>query len=438
MKFLLVTTLNKLVNKVWCCEETSAVGSLLPPVDLASIAAVLKSLGQEVIIVDPRLAPYGQALLNEKINNFQPDFIVINIATPFARQDYALLREIKGPLKLAFGPHASALPEDCRQNGIDYVLVGDPEQGIIDFVSGGFKLPEESIFRQCRDLDSLPFPALELLELRKYKTPYIQKLPFTCLLSSRGCPFRCSFCVYPVLFGQNVRRQSVARMIAEIEYNQKHFGIKEFMYLDAMFNLSEERVLEFCQAISRKKLRLKWSCDFRVEPVTVEMLKVMKRTGCYRIFYGVEDPALYSDIGKKTTWEKTQRAFKLTREAGIEAVAFVMLFPDRKLPLNDYRKYMLDLLNELRADGLQCSMFIPLPGTDAFREMKQGERLSYDWDCYDPAGARLPYNTSVDLAAVKKGVYLRYLQAHPFKTLKQLSRLRPGQLYSVWQFIKLL
>jgi len=424
MRFLLVTGLERKKVKVWVCQETSPAGSLLPPVDLASIASALRSKGHEVVISDLRLARDPLAEYVRRIKDSGTDAIVLNVSTTSANSDYKILENTpKQVKKICFGTHAQYFPDECFKKGADFVLAGDPEFCILSLIESGFNVSNQrgiwdstskNGFYYTDNLDEIAFPALDLLDMHRYHAPYIRRGNlFTLLLGSRGCPYPCTYCLYPSFFGKNYRTRSAGNIAGEIEQDMKRYNIKEFYFLDATFNIDEKRVAGICEEIIGRKLEVRWSCNMRVWPASGGILKMMKKAGCSRIFYGVEDQELLGETGKRIDPALTEEAFRRTREAGIATVAFVMLFPRSGISEGTYSRRVLSTLKKLKADAFQCNIAIPYPGTEMYEAAKRKAVASGDWDTYDPHGHTLPYKSDIDLIRVKKGVYSRFILQNP-------------------------
>jgi radical SAM superfamily enzyme YgiQ (UPF0313 family) len=449
-KFLLLTALHKQTVNVWVCQETSPAGSLLPPVDLASIAASIKELGHQAEILDLRLIhkePIRKYL--EVIEDFKPDALVLNLSTVSANNDYKLVHAAPdGIIKVCFGTHAQSLPDECFRNGFDYILFGDPEAAISSLLENnmdgrtaqGVLTPEnrdrQPFYRE--DLDTLPFPALENLDLRKYHAPYIKRNNlFTLLLGSRGCVYSCTYCLYPVQFGNTFRTRSIHNILDEIERDYKKFGIQDFYFLDATFNINQKRVEDFCEGLFSRGLNINWMCNMRVSPVSDEMLRHMKKSGCVWIFYGVEDQDFLDETRKRISKESTIEAFRKTREAGISTIAFTMLFPRQEISEKTYSKNILSILHTLHADAFQCNVAIPFPGTEIYKKYDEKGNIGKNWDTFDPHGDVLPYKSEIDLIKVKRNVYRGFLLSHPLRVMRTAVRMNIRSLIAVFgMFVK--
>lgn len=441
MKLLLLTSHKPELVKVWVCQESSPGGSLLPPADLASIAASVRSVGGEVILLDLRKEKDPFGALAKAISVHQPDHVILNLTTTSAFHDYELLQKIPSSIKkLAFGTHAQSNAKEAFSKGLDGILVGDPESILMKMIQEKLSLeeapgmltvakPDKAPF-QAENLDSLPFPALDLLDLDSYHAPYIKGgNRFAILMSSRGCPFKCTYCLYPFLFGATARMRSPKNVVDEMEYNLKKFHIRDFYFLDATFNLSKDRIHQICDEIIARNLEINWICNMRVSPLDEQLLAKMKMAGCRWIFYGVEDQDLLRETKKGTNKNATVEAFKLTKAAGIQTMAFTMVFPREDLSEKEYSRFVLNTLSVLDADAFQCNMAIPFPGTPIFEEYKNRfTDLSTDWRKYDPHGKELPYRASQDLQGVKRAIYRNFLFTQPMKVAKVALQMSPKAL----------
>lgn len=442
-KVLLLTSPCKTKNKFWTCSITSPVGSLMPPCDLASIAATLREQNIDPQILDMRLHDKPFKVLEQKVAEWKPDAIVMNMATATARDDYPVLNFLRNRVKqrIVFNFHAMALPDEIFEQGATHILVGDPEYGVVAVVRGQetdskgvwTKADTTSAPGVIESLDDLPYPALDLLDVNAYHTLIMGKEPFSVLLANRGCPYQCPYCVIPFLFGGRVRTQSVERVIGEIERDVNQFNIRSFFFIDSAINLVPQWTAEFCEEVLKRNLRIRWCSNMRVPPVSRELLSLMKKSGCFRLFYGVEDLDLIDKLNRKTTREATREAFELTKEAGIETVAFIILFPGDDRSEKEMARRITNQVLELKANALQCNLAIPYPGSQLYGEYIKQYSMSKDWSLYDPAGNRLPYPTRLNLLKVRRMVYLRFFMRNPAYVW---SIFKKADLRSIFTFLR--
>lgn len=434
MKFLLLTAQKKETVKIWVCQETSPVGSILPPMDLAYIAAAIRQTGNEVALLDMRLEENPLQIVQNRIAEYKPDAIILNVSTSSANQDYETLAAVPSTVKkICFGTHAQTFPDECFGKGADYILIGDPEVAVMNLIKNKMDgVNSEGVLTKenkqkaptwTNELDSLPFAALDLFDINKYHAPYI-KGKFIIMLSSRGCPFPCTFCLYPVFFGKKYRFRSAKNIVDEMQTAHDQFGVKDFFFLDATFNSTEKKVFGLCEEIIQRQLKVTWICNMRAPGVKQEMLQQMKKAGCERIFYGVEDPDYLDEIQKGATWKQTIDAFRETKKAGIKTVAFMMLFDRDDITEEEYIKTFLGRLKELKADSFQCNVTVPFPGTKMYEEFKKTRQLAEDWGLFDPGGEQLPYTTNLNLGKIKKEVYIQFALRNPLIILRTISGMR--------------
>ena len=444
LKALLITSPSRTKNKFWTCSITSPVGSLMPPCDLASIAAVLRRDGIEPRILDLRFFDSPMAALDSLITEFRPDAVITNLATATAREDLPMLEALRNRVSriIVFNFHAMALPEEAFAHGATHVLVGDPEYAVTAAVRGD-SVPEKGLWTPgacstppgwIKNLDELPFPALDLLDLDACHSLIMGRERYAILLATRGCSYACPYCVIPFLFGERVRTPSVTRILAEIEDNIQKHSIRTFFFIDSAMNLNQAWLQEFCQEIVRRKLSIRWCGNMRVQPVSQELLDLMKRAGCFRVFFGVEDLDHVKDLKRKTTREATMKAFQLARKAGIETVAFFILFPDFDQSGPAMVRRFVRTALELGTDALQCNLAVPYPGSSLFDEHRKAAPPStvFDWSRFDPAGNTPPYESKLDLVKIRQEVYLRFFLSRPSSIWRTF---RQTDLRSIWTFL---
>lgn len=241
------------------------------------------------------------------------------------------------------------------------------------------------------NLDILPFPAYHLYEIEKYRISSVaaRKNPVVWLETSRGCPFGCVYC-NKTIFGRTYRVKSPERVVEEF-IRVKKLGVKEVHILDDNFTNDIERAKKICDLLIEKSVNMTWCTTngIRVDRVDLELLKKMKRAGCYRIHIGIEsgNQNILNRIKKGITLEKVRKAVKLAREAGLDVGGYFMI----GLP-GETEKTMqetIDFAKSLRLDLAKIAICIPLPATELFNELnKRGLIKSCDWanfNFYTPA-----------------------------------------------------
>ena len=315
----------------------------LPPLGIMSIGTVLKEAGHNVKILDGFIQPYNEIIT--EIERFSPVVIGISASTPMWKK----VRLLSGALKekwpnvkiIVGGPHASIIKEEALIEipHIDAVAWGEGEFSMLEYVescmdSDSSKPIDGIAIRQkdgsfiigrdrdpIKDLDLLPMPDRSLIPIKMYTGAMEQskRMPVTNMITARGCPFKCRFCV-PDLLGKGVRYRSTDKVVEEVEYLLKGFGIKDIAFWDDTFTINKKRVIKICERLIEKKLDFTWSAQARADCVTPEMLKIMAKAGCWKLFFGVESLVQKNlDVLKKgESVSQIFEAVKWTKEAGME------------------------------------------------------------------------------------------------------------------------
>lgn len=213
-------------------------------------------------------------------------------------------------------------------------------------------------------LDDLPIPDRSLVDYRKYRCPIGTKDIMATVVSSRGCPFKCTFCNSP---DKDYKPRSMANVIEEIRYLQG-LGIQEIFFFDDLFSVNRQRILEFCQAMEREKLKVRWAFKARVTNMDEETMLMIKKSGCERIHFGIEthtDESL-KNLKKGITTEQIQRAVNLCYRHKINSVGSFMI----NLP-GDTEQAILDrfkFANSLKLDYCQYAILVAYNHSEIFDE----------------------------------------------------------------------
>ena len=359
-----------------------------PPLGLASLAAVLEKKDYKVEILDASALQLSENEIVKKADS--ADVIGITAMTPTINSAIRIAKGIKqknpNSTIILGGPHATILPEEILNNvpEIDIIVRGEGEETIVELCDAlendqsienihGITYRNNSTIKNTpsrppiMNLNSLPFLAYHLLPLDKYKLhpPHGREYPFMALLASRGCPYNCIFCSKSV-FGSKFRGQSPERIVDEIVYLKEHFGIKEIAFYDDVFTLNQKRIMQFVKELKERNLDIPWTCEARVNLVTEELLKEMKKAGCYMVAYGIEsgNQMILNNLRKKITIEQIKSAIEATRKAGIQSVGYFMLGSPGETP--ETIRQTIDFARSLDIDFAQFSVTTPFPGTDLY------------------------------------------------------------------------
>lgn len=336
--------------KVLLINPYSASPYPVLPLGLAYIAAMLEQNKINVTVIDAWAEGLEDEELSAAILKCRPDFVGITMTSsmaPAAMEIASLAKATVNVPVVIGGPHASALPRECLANpAIDYVVIGEGEITFLNLISAlssghpdlstikgiAYRNGTEIVVNEPADLitdiNDLPMPARHLFPVNKYRThlPYGRKTPYMTMITSRGCPYKCTYCSKSV-FGDTYRALSPANVVRELKHLIETYKIKEYRFYDDDFTLNAKRAGEICDEIIRQGIRLDWSCTTRVDLVNDELLRKMRLAGCYTISYGVEsgDPEVLKNANKGYTLDDVEKAFRLTRKHGIRILAFFML-----------------------------------------------------------------------------------------------------------------
>jgi len=373
------------------------VGFVMPPLGIGYLAAYLKRGGHEVTLHDMQ------------VDETAPDysrFDMVGVSGDTPRHKLALetARAAKdsGATTVIGGPHVSFLDEETASLPyVDFVVRGEGELtvlGLADALEAG-KDPSEvdglTFVREgvtvrtpdrppIEDLDSMPFPARELMDMDSYRTAEMAKRKMTSIISSRGCPSGCDFCSSSRFNGRKWRARSVENLIKEIKVVTREYGFGGVAFLDDNLTLDPRRVIELSKAIIDEGIDVKWWCFSRVSTVVKnpDMVVWMGRSGCRYVFMGIESPRQETLDGysKKSSASDAQTAVKTLKRHGIETLgAYILGAPDET---REMIRETIDYSLRLDTGGVQYTLLTPYPGTVIFEKMKD-RLLTDDWALFD-------------------------------------------------------
>ena len=377
-----------------------------PLLSLASLAAAAREKGFKVAVLDLGIEMEPYRVLDEKLKEYSPDFVGITCTTPLfpeVKQLGSLIRRKMGlNTKLILGgPHPTALPEEClRDSDFDVVVFGEGEETLIELLENnnlkeikgiyfkeGEKITSTPLREMIADLNALPYIALDLFDIKRYKCPPIlnRETPMVSFMTSRGCVYGCTFCNKNI-FGRRFRHKSPEYVLGEIEHCLK-MGIKELRFVDDQFTTDMPRAKTICEMIIKKGLKFPWTlaAGLRVDRVDEEFLHLAKKAGLYQVAFGFEsgDQASLDSIEKGITTEQSLRAMKMVKKVGgLETIGFFMfgLPADTEESLKKTTNFALKLM----PDMAKVTITIPFPGTRLYKQYeKKGLIKSRDWTLYN-------------------------------------------------------
>lgn len=322
--------------------------STMHPLGLGYIAAVLNKNGYKAKVED--MFDYGWEKVRAIISQEQPDIVGISCLTNARASSFRvaqITKEVNPDITVVLGgPHASFMHRQILQNfPVDIIAIGEGEmtalelaraleddadlglvKGIAYKQDGKILVTEPRPFIQ--DLDSLPFPSHEQFDFKRYEKEGVDvDKQLVDIITSRGCPFKCLFCSSCKFWGKSWRHRSAKNIADELECLHTKFGVNTFNFSDDIFTMKQDLVIDLCKEIIGRKLGIAWFAQSRVNCVSAGMLDWMKRAGCKTVAYGIESgsPEILKTIDKDITVEQAKEAFRVTKQAGLNADAFFMV-----------------------------------------------------------------------------------------------------------------
>lgn len=314
-----------------------------PPLGLGYIAAYLKEHGVSVDLVDCTFLTQEEAL--ERIRS--SDSRIIGIQSMFSMKgksiQLAKLLRKKCDLLIAGGPLPTVNPEDFLQY-FDVVVLGEGEETMLELAheaKGNLDLSNVRgiAYREknkikinpsrefIQNLDRIPFPVREMFDNQAYKNYYRKGFGYTItsMMTSRGCPFSCEFCSKPI-FGGQVRTRSATNIVDEME-TILALDYDRIYFVDDCFTLNRRRIIDVCDEIIRRDIRIDWECLSRVDAIDKEVAEKMRQAGCVRMFFGIEsgNDAILALMNKQLSIKQAEEAVKTTKLAGMQAGAFFIV-----------------------------------------------------------------------------------------------------------------
>ena len=318
---------------------------LAPPIILAYVAAILEKSGHKVILIDAHVLRLTKEKTLRMLRDFSPDVIgfradtywfhrVVEWASYFKKNLDAKI--IVGGINITLYPTES-LSYSC----FDYGIAGEANESLPKLISaienGEYAGDIQGVVYRNKDIvvlnppsekslsfDGYPFPARHLLPNHLYYSFTSQLKNFTIMLTSTGCPFKCSFCA---IAGLPYRERSPRNVADEIEECYKRYNVHEIDFFDATFFINKERAVAICEEILKRSIKIEWSCRSRVDVVDADILKIASAAGCRKIYYGIESVSqeVLKNIKKEVERGKIIEALSLTRKYGISALGFFMV-----------------------------------------------------------------------------------------------------------------
>ncbi len=401
-----------------CQSEADTWLVNFPPATLACIAGQVRAK-YEVRLIDCIGSNIDFAACLHFVQDFKPDFTVINTSTPTIENDVFVAGEIKkttGSKIIMYGEHVTANYKEVLKNDvIDYCIRGEPETPIMSILEGNEKSPgvafngHEGLIWQEKNLDKLEMPAYDLMPAYYY--PLTGKR-WMFVRSGRGCPFGCVYCIVPMLSGRVARYHSPEYMIKQFKF-LKSIGIKHWMLWEELATLDKERMLKLC-SLMKQADELKdcmWFCTNRVDVFDEDLAKAMSEAGCKMMAFGLEsgNDEVLKNIDKRITTKKSEWAVSLCKKYKIRVVAHFIL----GLPGSNKERDIetINFAKRINPDFAQFYIATPFPGSQLYNMAKENNWLtSTDWKKVEQGDISISYPdySADDILKIRRKAYKEF------------------------------
>ena len=368
------------------------------PIYLAYAVSVLKSEKFDVLGIDAVEKDFDIKSFVEEIKKINPKIIFLEISTPSIQSDLETAKQLKentNVIVALMGPHATYFHKEILEqyNFVDICIRNEFEfsvkeickaikssKSLKDVLGITYRESSRVIINKnmpmIENLDEVPFPDRNDFKLESYQQAFYGGKKTALIISSRGCPYQCTFCLWPdTLYGHKHRERSPKNIVDEIEYLIKNHGVDEIYFDDDSFTVSKKHVVDVCKEIEARNIKIPWMCMGRVNNVDEEILSTMKNAGCKEIFYGFESGSqeILNHSCKNITLEQIKNAVSLTQKTGICAGgSFVFGLPKESMKTV---KETIKFAKKLGANYVQFTLAAPFPGTKLYEEAKQKNLL---------------------------------------------------------------
>ncbi len=371
----------------WCNGKRIGKGTV-PPFYLLLIATVIKDAGYDVTFFDA----LGEGKTIEDAPPGPYDYLVCSTSTMTFNEDVQALNFYKqhnpSIKTFIYGSHATFMPKYCmKHDGVDFCVRQEPEITIrelinkltngedysempaISFRNAAGEVQRNRGISYVEEPDELPFLDTSMLPRNvEYFNPLVERFPYITMITSKGCPAKCTFCTSPFIYGKSIRYQSAKRVVDEVEQHLNN-GYREIYFRDETFNADAERTFQMCDQIIERKLDVVWICNSRVDSITRDMMVRMKEAGCHYIKFGVEhyNQEMLDRVRKGYLAEDCRKVFKWAHEVGVDTHAHMMLgMPgETKETMEKNIRYAI----ELDPTTVTFGVCTPYPGTPLFIEV---------------------------------------------------------------------
>ena len=371
-------------------------GGTYIPYNLALLAAITEKAGHEAKIIDGELEKISLEEIVKRSVDYNPDIVVLTGMTPFyniAVECAGLLKEknLKASICVG-GPHTTIMQEKAFNKEFDFGFVGDGEESWMKFLDAkeskisftevpGLMYRENGEVKKVKrahatkNLDEYPMAAYHLLKMGDYKIGTLNgRLPFTSIMTFRGCPWKCIFCASDALDTTRILKRSIKSVVDEMQHIVEKYNVRHFMVLDDVLTLVRKRTVEFCNEIINRKLNITFEGSTRANLLDEELVALMKKAGLSRLSFGLEtvDEDMRKTMNKKVPLEAYTQSNALLNKYNVEALNSVMIGLPGETEANVWKT--LNFLSKSKeVKQANFAIATPYPGTKFHEMAEKGE-----------------------------------------------------------------
>jgi len=431
--------------------------TIMPPLGIGYLSSYLKSHGIETVVVDALRDRLNEASTLDIVLKRKPDVVGITCYTAYYSEAVALSKGIKKnniPCIIG-GPHPTFLTyETLLDSKADFAICGEAEIAITALlknnlinnnIKGVYSLdnlssPDLPVVKAeiVEDLDLVPFPDWESMPPDSYpEAPhgfFNRDYPVGIIMTTRGCPYSCVFCCSPKFYEQRLRYRSAQNVIQEIKYLYENFKVREIHFFDDNFTFKREHAEQICQLIIDSKLKISWSLPtgIRADKVDEELLRLMKRSGCYYLQLGIEsaNPQILRNIKKAETIGRIRKTIKLCDKVSLyTSGSFIFGLPGET---KDTIKETIKFATSVPLTKADFPLLDVLPGSELWDTLKgrftpNWSKLSLKEPEFIPEGLSKAELLTAQTTAFRK-FYFR-----PIIFLRVLGALRPSYIKFIFK-----
>lgn len=418
--------------------DDSSATSMRACNDLGYAAAVLLKQNYQVFLRDYQTE---KCTLNDLLRDFKKeklDFLCISTTNATVFTDIEIVDKIKKYFPdikvilkgaIFYNPEMKML-DLLNLRNIDFLIGGEIDFCIGEIINEYYSTKSyeninniifknsDGIWEKTRfnvwsdDLDSIPFPARNLMNNKLYVRPDTGR-PMATIQTSRGCPSACIYCLSPDISGKKVRKRSPQNVFEELEECYYKYGIRDFFFKADTFTIDNDWVMELCNIIIHSNLygKIEFAANSRVKPLNKDVLTIMKKAGCFSVAFGFESGSndTLNKIRKGTTVEQNRKAIKWAKEAKLQVYGFFMIgFPwETKEDVKKTEKHIF----ELNADFIEIHIALPYYGTQLYEECKRAgvlEKNVWGSDYFHSSTCGTTSLTMDELIKIRKKIMLKY------------------------------